>query len=401
MSADAVIAETSKWHDIDWDAIFEGRGTADHYFARPGLIRKDRLAQFVPSEHHPHTVVVKTFEELQGAVRDLNSKSKCRAGPPCGQKVCFVLKKAHSSNASGIRFLSGRDAALLLSCSYWKPWVHFFTPVAATVVVAATLTAVSATSRLDKHIIQIFGRMSCQRKGPAVAVGAAAIAAGLAALGGQTMSRRSIKQELQCVFSATSPDGQNNAKNKETWLLQRNVEPWLYQGFKFHLRALLLCVGDLAAYVYEDVRLLRATEPYEAPCCNGTRTFAHITNMGASGQHAAYSEAEQNLSLQVLGPEMTTQIFAATVEVLGETLTRVRAAGRRQLFALPNCWELFGADLLVEAVTGRVVLLELNPRPSMAMYGKGPGVRERVLGSHPLERVPPSWRPVPLNIPSS
>ena len=44
-------------------------------------------------------------------------------------------------------------------------------------------------------------------------------------------------------------------------------------------------------------------------------------------------------------------------DVLAKTLTALRAAGRRQFFTLPNCWELFGADFLVEAGTARAMRL--------------------------------------------
>lgn len=44
-------------------------------------------------------------------------------------------------------------------------------------------------------------------------------------------------------------------------------------------------------------------------------------------------------------------------QVLAETLSRLRQAGRRHFFTLPNCWELFGADFLLEAVTARPVFL--------------------------------------------
>jgi len=44
-------------------------------------------------------------------------------------------------------------------------------------------------------------------------------------------------------------------------------------------------------------------------------------------------------------------------DVLAKTLTALQAAGRRHFFTLPNCWELFGADFLVEAGTARAMRL--------------------------------------------
>ena len=54
------------------------------------------------------------------------------------------------------------------------------------------------------------------------------------------------------------------------------------------------------------------------------------------------------------------------------TPNRTRNAGKkpqRQFFALPNAYELFGFDFMVDDGM-RVVLLEANPEPSMDMWGK-------------------------------
>ena len=43
---------------------------------------------------------------------------------------------------------------------------------------------------------------------------------------------------------------------------QQHIRSRLYDGRKLHLRVLLLCVGDLKAYVHENVRVLLASERY-------------------------------------------------------------------------------------------------------------------------------------------
>merc|ERR1719343_1073365 len=89
-------APRSRWHDHDWAKVLSGEATADCYFQRSGLIRKDRLCTFVPPAHHPETAVVRSFAELQSALQTFGAN-------PGGQHsgVRFVLKKAHSSNAHG------------------------------------------------------------------------------------------------------------------------------------------------------------------------------------------------------------------------------------------------------------------------------------------------------------
>eukprot|EP00434_Breviolum_minutum_P024381 symbB.v1.2.021531.t1/scaffold1865.1/size98072/8 len=90
--------------------------------------------------------------------------------------------------------------------------------------------------------------------------------------------------------------------------------------------------------------------------------------MAANSEVSGYCEKEQNVALKELGEQLATKIFGELSQVLAETLSRLRQAGRRHFFTLPNCWELFGADFLLEAVTARPVLLEINPSPSLAMY---------------------------------
>merc|ERR1712156_238280 len=99
------------------------------------------------------------------------------------------------------------------------------------------------------------------------------------------------------------------------------------------MRALLLCVGDLRAYLHEDVRLLLATEPFDSGREDGGRLFVHVTNMSANKGHSDYQESGQNLSLHALGDELASRIFMQILKCLGATLSAIRAAGRRHFFA--------------------------------------------------------------------
>jgi len=206
---------------------------------------------------------------------------------------------------------------------------------------------------------------------------------------------------------------------RPVWILQRHIAPALVKGRKFHLRALLLCVGDLDAYVHRDVRALLATETFEAGRHDAANLRAHVTNMGVQkllDDAGEYNEALQNLQLTDAASELYSKATAEDqadeirrriCDILGETLRRVRAGGRRQLFTLPNCWELFGVDLLLEEAASwqddrreggtpeeaqaplpehRLVLLEVNASPSLAMYGaEAEDVRRQLLGPDPLE----------------
>lgn len=213
-----------------------------------------------------------------------------------------------------------------------------------------------------------------------------------------------VSEEKQQRVEAEAGEKVRDRDKRPVWILQRHVRPLLHEGRKFHLRILLLCVGDLRAYVHEDVRMLLATEAFELGATDAGRHLAHVTNMGVNrvGAGGDYVEASQNLPLVALGVSEAEQILAGAAEVLGVTLSRVRAAGRRNLFTLPNCWELFGVDFLVEDVSRRPVLLEINASPSLAMYGSdSAAVRASFLGSSgildPLAgdtSLPSGWRSV-------
>merc|ERR1711879_829019 len=103
--------------------------------------------------------------------------------------------------------------------------------------------------------------------------------------------------------------------------------------------------------------------------------------------NTAYSETCQNLPISCLGEEEAHRILEEVTSVLGAVLMQLRSQGRKFLWTAPNCWELFGADFLVEDSTNRVVLLEVNATPSMAMYGSG--ARRRLLGEDPLRHILP------------
>jgi len=417
-SIDSQEAACSRWHSNDWEAVLSGKGTADRYFMRSGLIRKDRLAKFAPREHHPTTVALRSFEELCTALHEFGSDA---AG---ADDVRFVLKRAHSSNAKDMRFLTGADTVALLRSQSSMPTRSGVLLGCTATIVIATMTIATATRRTRESVDMLalnrwtaaLAAFSVVAASTTAWAATQAVSTDRAALpiagadGGQrhlfaSRHRSELVEELQRILTPAllAKPSDDRAAKPAVWILQRHVDPWLCNGRKFHLRALLLCVGDLKAYVHKNVRMLLATELFERGRCDGALVAAHVTNMSAGAQQPGYDAAAQNRPLADLGAETARRVLDEAVEVLGVTLTQVRRAGRRQFFTLPNCWELFGADFLMEAGSGRVVLLELNPSPSLAMYGAGETleVRAGLLGgvSDPLQSeclLPPAWLPVPL-----
>jgi len=82
-----------------------------------------------------------------------------------------------------------------------------------------------------------------------------------------------------------------------------------------------------------------------------------------------------------LGDRATAEAAYESICEIVEELWGALSANRKHFFALPNCWELFGLDFMLDE-QHKVWLLEANPDPSMKMFG-GPRFREQMLGGLP------------------
>ncbi|KAH9129915.1 hypothetical protein AeMF1_000078 [Aphanomyces euteiches] len=271
-----------KWREIPWNDVLKQKCSADKYFMRSGLIRKDLLPVY-SSEFMPPTHVVSSVEEFDAVLDKIKEDIiAVRADD------LWVLKLSDSSNAYGI---------------------HFF------------------------HLKE-------------------------------TTSVRSLLL-----------DGQ-------TRVLQKYVQPMLIDGKKFHIRALVLAVGHLDVYVYENVRVLLASAPFSTDSLN---PFIHITNQSVNKNgNPSYNNENQNVPLSdAFSNDVGTSILHQIHDICRHTF-RCLATNRRHFFSLPNCYEIFGFDFLVD-INGRVLLLEANPDPSLSMYNG-----EAILPSSPLDIGVPS-----------
>ena len=348
-----------KWKGVPWADVMDGEGEACYYFMRSGLIRKDLLPRYAPGAV-PLTIVAKDHAALVAAVA-----SRLRGGGGGGgqgqqEEVvrAWVLKYTDSSNAWGMRFFDGADAAAVAALGACmedgaKRIIQRYVP---------------------PHLIPL----------PPAATAAAAAAAGTAA-------------------AASGGAGGLH---------------------KYHLRALVLSVGNLRAFVHREVRVLIATKPFAtvpsaaaaaaAATALGARTdlddpYVHITNMSSNEDHRDYHRSRQNVELlpplppvaptgtaagagagaghqqhHPLGDRATAEAAYESICEIVEELWGALSANRKHFFALPNCWELFGLDFMLDEQR-KVWLLEANPDPSMKMFG-GPRFREQMLGglSSPL-----------------
>ena len=188
------------------------------------------------------------------------------------------------------------------------------------------------------------------------------------------------------------------------WVAQRCVDSFRLGGHKFHVRVLLLLAGDLEAFVFDDARVL------VAPATEGRH--ADVTNRSFNQAHPAYDEARHNLSLRSCAAldsgldepkerwprggvlRQARNALAALAAKLasaggqgrrapeeeeeeeeerkgqgegeGDPAATAGAQGggtrrKRHFFALPNTWELFGVDFMLDADRSLV-----RPRPSLS-----------------------------------
>jgi len=181
---------------------------------------------------------------------------------------------------------------------------------------------------------------------------------------------------LEACFAAARADDE-----RTLWVAQRNIPslPLLGQH-KFHLRLLVLVVGDLDCFLFDDARVLVSPVPM-----TDDTDHARITNRSFNEAHASYDAATHNQSLRAYealpGPALLKQARGLISDV-AKRLSKADAlrrgvdgvppppvTGKRHFFALPNAWELFGVDAMVTPA-GTLTLLEFNPEPSMGMWGQ-------------------------------
>jgi tubulin--tyrosine ligase len=166
---------------------------------------------------------------------------------------------------------------------------------------------------------------------------------------------------------------------------------------KFHIRTYVLAIGSLKVYVYNEMLALFASAPYTAPwtttisssSSSETQTIdlsPHLTNTCL--QPSVSAGTVQLLSSLTLPPVLkdfiAKQIYATTGEIF-----EAAAKGMMVHFqTLPNAFEVFGLDFLVDE-KGTAWLLECNAFPDFRQTGeelmgvvKGvwEGVVERAVG---------------------
>jgi len=174
--------------------------------------------------------------------------------------------------------------------------------------------------------------------------------------------------------------GKRNARRATTYVLQAYVAPALIAGRKFHIRALVVVVGTQTVAMYRDCRVLLATKPFTMDDMRDP--FVHATNCSVQRRCQAYDDSTCNLSLR--DQPAYALLFRRMGDIVKDVFRGLQGS-RRQYCPLPHCHEVFGFDFMVEHAgddtnssldsallrttqCGRVLLLEVNPSPSMELF---------------------------------
>jgi tubulin---tyrosine ligase len=145
-----------------------------------------------------------------------------------------------------------------------------------------------------------------------------------------------------------------------------------YGQRKFHIRTYVVAVGALRIYVYKEMLALFASTPYVPPSGDGEsfELAGHLTNTCFQDDSTKDDSVHRFWDLQTeRTDDWQNRTFADICTITGEVF---EAAAREQMVhfqTLPNAFEVFGVDFLVDSDLN-VWLLELNAYPDFKQTGK-------------------------------
>ena len=164
------------------------------------------------------------------------------------------------------------------------------------------------------------------------------------------------------------------------FVAQRYIEkPLLFPQHdrrKFHIRTYTLVVGALKVYVYQDMLALFAPLTFEAPDATKDGDIdprIHLTNTCLQAGSSTAGSVQRFWDLPQFEGRLSGGWKAdAFNQIKNATSALFEAAAREQMIhfqALPNAFEIFGIDWLVDE-TGSVWLLEVNAYPDFKQSGE-------------------------------
>lgn len=216
---------------------------------------------------------------------------------------------------------------------------------------------------------------------------------------GQGIRLFSSEAELTEIFEGWDPDSDDDAEDSDTasaahsngvttshlrhFIAQPYINPPLLlpqphpsSSRKFHIRTYALAVGALKVFVYKPMLALFASQAYAAPSDSPNDNLSiHLTNTCLqSGERDGSVHAFWSLptTLDSLPSDIKASWQQHVCDQICTTTSEVFEAAARtssiHFQPLPNAFEIFGLDYLVDA-QGCAWLLEINAFPDFAQTG--------------------------------
>lgn len=208
---------------------------------------------------------------------------------------------------------------------------------------------------------------------------------------GQGIRLFSTLEELQLIFEeweADSPDSDDDEEKHDeeggkdyivtSHLRHFTTQPYIHPPLlipslgnrKFHIRTYVLAYGSLKVFVYKQMLALFASQEYTNPWTSSSPQdlAAHLTNTCLqSGSHdgSVLSFFSDDLPLP---QKQKDDIFKQICETTGEVFEAAAKGMMVHFQTLPNAFEVFGLDFLVDG-DGRAWLLEVNAFPDFKQTG--------------------------------
>jgi hypothetical protein len=216
---------------------------------------------------------------------------------------------------------------------------------------------------------------------------------------GQGIRLFSTEEELQSIFEeweAERPDSDDEDDSPESssqkekgeagdYIVTSHLRHFIAQPYihpplllssnprKFHIRTYVVAVGSLKIYVYKQMLALFASTTYVPPWSapsSSTNLAAHLTNTCLqTGSHDGSVYSFFSLSPDQISEELKEKIFNQICEVTGEIFEAAAKGMMVHFHTLPNAFEVFGLDFLVDE-GGTAWLLEVNAFPDFRQTGE-------------------------------
>jgi hypothetical protein len=141
-------------------------------------------------------------------------------------------------------------------------------------------------------------------------------------------------------------------------------------------------MGRLQVFVYRELLMLVASEPYHPPWNNPsprswlTNTSLQAEDVQRGSRRKFWSPIADNILPQDWKEQAFQQICHTSAEVF-LAASRTAAGG---LVLLPGCFQLFALDFLIDT-KGSVWLLEVNGSPAISRDGEGGSLMLRLFDS--------------------